>query len=189
MKLLLIALFVTFLACAPGQLPNPPPGPDADASGPPVPTSPLPSPAPGTATCDTWCLHAVALGCVAAQSTPGGASCIDVCKNFDGPLALNVACRTNAATCDAADECENAPVVGGAIGPGHREAGAAASTAGTCATWCAHATALKCAAAKPTPAGATCETVCGNTATPLKWNLTCRSSAKTCTAADACEKH
>jgi hypothetical protein len=58
----------------------------------------------------------------------------------------------------------------------------------TCAGWCAHAAALGCAAAKPTPLGASCASVCQNAQdVGVRWNLRCRSSAKSCSAADECE--
>lgn len=59
----------------------------------------------------------------------------------------------------------------------------------TCASWCLHALALDCPAAKPTPKGASCVAVCDNVQDSgvVQWNLTCRSTAKSCAAADDCE--
>lgn len=63
----------------------------------------------------------------------------------------------------------------------------AASNA-TCSSWCKHAAALKCPSAAPTKAGATCVEVCTNVQSgPVKFNLRCRSTAKTCALADSCE--
>ncbi len=163
---LVATVIIAIASCHPSG-PNPPPGPDADASGPP--------PAPSGASCQTWCDHAADLGCNSSMPTPAGSPCVDVCKNFDGPLALDVACRTSAASCAAADECENGKL--------------AVHFSATCAGWCKHAAELKCAAAKPTDAGSSCEAVCANAnSASLKWNLKCRVTAKTCAAADACEK-
>lgn len=60
---------------------------------------------------------------------------------------------------------------------------------GTCAGWCTHATELHCEAAKPTPNGASCTTVCENLEASgiTHLNLGCRAKASSCTAADACE--
>ena len=59
----------------------------------------------------------------------------------------------------------------------------------TCAGICARGAALGCTFAKPTPKGATCETVCLNLlASDLPmWNLSCRSMAASCAAIDACQ--
>lgn len=57
----------------------------------------------------------------------------------------------------------------------------------TCSNWCKRASVLNCSAARPTRGGATCVDVCNNVQTgPVKWNLRCRISAKTCAAADVC---
>lgn len=62
----------------------------------------------GAATCLQWCAHATSLGCDAAKPSPAGASCNDVCENAQaGLLKWNLTCRANAASCDAADNCEN----------------------------------------------------------------------------------
>jgi len=64
----------------------------------------------------------------------------------------------------------------------------AAPAAPSCATWCAHAKALNCVAAAPTPAGSACTDVCANTLTgPAPLNVQCRTIAPTCAAADECE--
>ena len=58
----------------------------------------------------------------------------------------------------------------------------------SCATWCAHATELKCPAGRLSPSGATCATVCINTLDgPAAFNVACRTKAKTCDEADQCE--
>lgn len=59
----------------------------------------------------------------------------------------------------------------------------------TCATVCANMVKLSCPSAKPTAKGATCEQVCNNVQNSgaIKWDLTCRSKALTCAAADLCE--
>ena len=60
----------------------------------------------------------------------------------------------------------------------------------SCASWCTHAAALHCDAAKTTPHGATCEDVCSNVQKSgvVAWDLKCRTSAKTCESADLCER-
>lgn len=59
------------------------------------------------ATCAAWCAHAQALKCPAAQRTPKGAPCTDVCNNvMTGPARFNLRCRVSARTCALADGCE-----------------------------------------------------------------------------------
>lgn len=59
----------------------------------------------------------------------------------------------------------------------------------TCPAVCSHLRELGCAGGAPTPAGASCETVCsGVMATKLvSWDLGCRSAALTCAAVEFCE--
>lgn len=77
-------------------------------------------------------------------------------------------------------------------GPLDTDAGAPVDDAApaTCSAWCKHAADLKCPAAKDTPAGTHCVDVCGTVQAGgiVSWNLKCRIAAKTCAAADACEK-
>jgi hypothetical protein len=58
-----------------------------------------------------------------------------------------------------------------------------------CATVCTNMVKLNCPSAKPTAKGATCEQVCLNFQLSgiSTWNLSCRSTALSCVAADACE--
>jgi hypothetical protein len=172
----LLGMLLMMAGCPPAPV-NPPPDADAASSVDAAP-APTPAPSPNPTGCQAWCDHAKALGCSAADPTPGGATCAEVCTNtLDGPVPLNVACRAAAKTCAAADSCED--------GIGARARAAPA----TCSAWCARATTLKCPAAKPTPGGASCVDVCTNANSgPAKWNLKCRVAAKTCAAADACER-
>lgn len=59
----------------------------------------------------------------------------------------------------------------------------------SCATVCANMVKLDCPSAKPTAKNATCEQVCANFQNSgiAKWDLTCRTLAASCAAADACE--
>lgn len=61
---------------------------------------------------------------------------------------------------------------------------------GTCSEWCLNAELLSCPAAKPTRGGASCTTVCENAQATgyARWNLGCRSRAKSCAEADRCEE-
>lgn len=72
---------------------GPAPGPDGPSTG---------------ATCETACARLEALGCEAAKPTPGGEECAAVCENAQasGFVKWDLGCRTEAPTCDAADECE-----------------------------------------------------------------------------------
>jgi hypothetical protein len=71
---------------------------------------PVPGPVePGNdATCETACARLEALGCEAAKPTPGGEECASVCANAQasGIVKWDLGCRTEASTCDAADDCE-----------------------------------------------------------------------------------
>lgn len=74
-------------------------------------------------------------------------------------------------------------------GPTPRAMSSAAAAA-PCAAVCAHMRTLGCAAATPTPKGASCEEVCITVQTSgvVAWDLDCRSKAPTCDAIDACER-
>jgi hypothetical protein len=67
---------------------------------------------------------------------------------------------------------------------------ATTTSTATCAAVCAKGAEIGCVFAKPTPKGATCETVCANLqASGLPaWDLACRSTKTTCAAMDACER-
>lgn len=84
-----IALLAVFLACA-----TTPPGP---------------SPDPQEATCAGMCARMAALDCPAAQDTPNGATCVQVCENVQatGIARWDLECRVAAPTCEAIDNCEN----------------------------------------------------------------------------------
>lgn len=59
----------------------------------------------------------------------------------------------------------------------------------TCADVCAHAAALGCRWSRPTPNGATCETVCLNImSSVISWDLPCRIQAESCAAVEECER-
>jgi len=70
----------------------------------PAPPSPI---TPGGATCADVCSRYRQLGCAAGQPTAHGVSCEEVCSNAQGLLHQNLACRAAAASCDAADHCED----------------------------------------------------------------------------------
>lgn len=58
-----------------------------------------------------------------------------------------------------------------------------------CGSACEHLRALGCTLGKPTPRGASCETVCDNVQVEnagAGFPTACLSTAKTCAAADAC---
>lgn len=72
----------------------------------------------------------------------------------------------------------------------------AAAYPSTCAGWCRNARRLGCGAGKDSPGtscdggGCSCTLVCENLQSSgiVAWDLRCRAHAKTCHAADACEK-
>jgi len=57
----------------------------------------------------------------------------------------------------------------------------------TCVDVCDHLRALGCQEAKSTQLGATCEQVCGNSATMLGWDLSCRAAVAKCADIEGCE--
>lgn len=82
-----------------------PPTPAPDPVPTPTPT-PDPKPLPEHASCATACERAAELGCKWAAHTAAGASCEDVCLNAQKWQPWDLACRTAAVTCAAADRCE-----------------------------------------------------------------------------------
>ena len=75
------------------------------------PVHPVPPQPPiphGPATCADACARASQLRCDFAKPTAGGASCETVCQNIQdsGIVALDLGCRVAAATCEAAEACE-----------------------------------------------------------------------------------
>jgi len=64
----------------------------------------------GVGTCGTACARRKQLGCYPFSVNPSGVvngvDCITVCANVQGAVKWDLTCRTNAATCAAADACE-----------------------------------------------------------------------------------
>lgn len=69
---------------------------------------PPPRPIDGTATCEDVCVRGRQLGCSYANPTPRGATCVEVCVDVvaGGDFTLDLECRARAATCAAAEACE-----------------------------------------------------------------------------------
>lgn len=89
---LLLALIApcTVAGCPPTPAPDPPP-----------------TPTPVPASCATVCANGASMHCNWAEPTPAGAPCVDVCQAAqDFGEKWNLECRTNAASCAAADGCE-----------------------------------------------------------------------------------
>ncbi|MBV9074163.1 MAG: hypothetical protein JOZ10_11055 [Acidobacteria bacterium] len=86
-----LALLLLLAAC-----PKPTPGP-----------TPVPAATDAAPTCASVCQHMAELGCPAAQPTPHGASCEDVCANLQasGSAAYNLPCMLRATSCAAIDGC------------------------------------------------------------------------------------
>ncbi|HVZ89616.1 MAG TPA: hypothetical protein VHG72_21825 [Polyangia bacterium] len=61
-----------------------------------------------TATCQGVCALGASLGCAFAAPTPAGASCVDVCLNFQAAniTPWSLACRAAATSCAAIDACQ-----------------------------------------------------------------------------------
>lgn len=68
---------------------------------------PPPTPLPG-ATCADMCRHLAELRCPGAGQTPEGSTCVEVCTSIleTGLVTFDLACRSSAASCAAADRCE-----------------------------------------------------------------------------------
>jgi len=58
---------------------------------------------PGT--CETYCAHAIDLGCSFARPTPAGVPCVVVCQNAQGIDPWGLACMSTAPTCEEIDKC------------------------------------------------------------------------------------
>jgi hypothetical protein len=66
-----------------------------------------PVPTPTSYSCETYCAHAVSMGCDFAQDTRSGAGCVAVCQNVQDHLVKwNLECRSTASTCPAINACE-----------------------------------------------------------------------------------
>jgi hypothetical protein len=66
-----------------------------------------PTPTPGPYTCETYCAHAVGMGCDFAQDTRAGAGCVAVCQNVQDKLVKwDLQCRSTESTCDRINACE-----------------------------------------------------------------------------------
>lgn len=104
MRFLTLSLLLSLpllLGC-PRPIPPPPPGPSPVTDG-------------GSETdearrpCLAVCRRLTALGCPSARPTAEGASCTVVCENLQssGVAKLDVECMKKAASCEAADKCNN----------------------------------------------------------------------------------
>lgn len=59
----------------------------------------------------------------------------------------------------------------------------------SCDTYCANALRLECPFAQPAPGdGATCADVCRSATSVVRWDLACRTTARTCDQVDECER-
>jgi hypothetical protein len=96
---LLVSVFC--LLAVPG-CPRPITGPQ------PIPVSGPDAAGRGSATCLDVCANAGKLGCPAAQPTPNGTSCEEVCVNVmqSGIVTFDLACRAEASDCAAFERCE-----------------------------------------------------------------------------------
>jgi hypothetical protein len=86
--------------------------------------------------------------------------------------------------CDGCHHQDPLPVTPAALDAAAVEGGGSAS----CLDYCRVGDALGCGWALPTPAGATCVTVCNNNQTVgiAPWDLDCRVKQTTCAAIERC---
>lgn len=92
-----VVIAAAFIAC-PKPTPDPtPPTPDANDSGP-----------TGPVTCKEVCAHYRQLGCKEGDPTPKGATCEQVCDNFQtsGVAKWNLPCRLGVKSCAETSACE-----------------------------------------------------------------------------------
>ncbi len=111
--LLFFSTLLILMSCTP-RPPVPPVGPtDADAgtdtgtgidAGDDGPDSRRRAP-----TCADACARLTVLHCAGGATTPGGATCLDVCRNVQesGIVAWNLSCLSNAKSCATAESCPN----------------------------------------------------------------------------------
>jgi hypothetical protein len=80
------------LSCAPAYEPERPP---------------RPRPEPNASACSAACERLAELGCPEAETTPAGASCLEVCENVEasGTVTLDPACVAQLDACDL-ERCE-----------------------------------------------------------------------------------
>lgn len=90
-----IALFVLIVACC-GPIPPPKP-----------PDPPLPPPVENV-DCGAVCERAATLSCEWAESTPDGATCVQVCQKIQdsGVVQWDLECRVQSESCAEMDACE-----------------------------------------------------------------------------------
>lgn len=69
---------------------------------------PTPTPLPEGETCASACANATRLNCDFAEPTANGVTCEQVCTEAQatGLTKLNLKCRTQATSCEAAEACE-----------------------------------------------------------------------------------
>lgn len=61
---------------------------------------------PVVADCAAACERLEALDCPEAEPTPGGATCVQVCRNTENsPVTLNPACVVGINTCEQIEDC------------------------------------------------------------------------------------
>lgn len=61
---------------------------------------------PAEPDCAAACDRMELLGCDEAEPTPGGASCVQVCRNVENsPVTLNPACVVGIQTCEQIESC------------------------------------------------------------------------------------
>ncbi len=77
------------------------------ACPPPQPVTPGPTPEEAEADCSSACIHYRKLGCEEGENTNDGATCEDVCENFQasGMIVMDLDCASKVTTCDAINEC------------------------------------------------------------------------------------
>lgn len=99
----LAAVLLTHCAGCPPPPPVPP-GPDGGVET----DAALDAPPAAEATCADVCAHWAELGCVEAEPTPAGATCVETCENLLSSELVDwdLGCRARVQSCAAIDRCE-----------------------------------------------------------------------------------
>jgi hypothetical protein len=107
-RTILLTLFLAACRCNPYPADPVTPTPAPDPTIPPIPWedggAPEPEPRNG---CGEMCARLAELGCDAANPTPEGATCLDVCRNVveQTTVRLNFDCIVASRTCSEAGDC------------------------------------------------------------------------------------
>ncbi len=107
---LALALLPAVIACASCRekpVPPPPAPIDSGTGGSPAADASTDVASDVGDACERACQHLALLGCAEAEPTPGGASCVEVCRNVEesGVVSLDLECVAQVVRCEDLDGC------------------------------------------------------------------------------------